>query len=519
VSAISRWSLAWATTGPLHPYEILGRVRRHLVGRVATLAAATAFSAILSVALLPYVTQHLGASDYGTYGLLVSIVALVTAAADGGASLLVPAHYALATASQRARLFVSLAVFAGAAASAAGLLLIILWGWQHGTFSNQAIPLTAILLSAVLMPIRAITNITVLIFSVTGCGPALAAQLAIQSLVAFLSTLVALFGLRMGGASLFVGAICGQFAALGVGLVALGRQHVLSAPSRDWLRRAAISAPTTAASGLVDGTRGFGENVLLTTTLGLHAVGILGHARLYHGLLMAFGNSVRYNLWSKSLEEARSPDSSFEITRSAWTPVQIIIACAGIIFAFRAQEIVNIISNGQFAEAAAYIPALFVFALIQTTEQPANAIVSASSQARSATWIRTIMALASFIVLCPAVVLFGIKGVIAVCIIEAIAYRVYLRVLASRERKLPFQDHVAVFGSCAIIAETAYVHWAVPPLTIQLALMALGIATLTIIGRRSISEMVSAARQIVLGATSDRYGWGTSGALHAGRGH
>jgi O-antigen/teichoic acid export membrane protein len=343
--------------------------------------------------------------------------------------------------------------------------------------------------------------------------------LAIQSLVAFLSTLVALFGLSMGGASLFVGAICGQFAALGVGLVALGRQHVLSAPSRDWLRRAAISAPTTAASGLVDGTRGFGENVLLTTTLGLHAVGILGHARLYHGLLMAFGNSVRYNLWSKSLEEARSPDSSFEITRSAWTPVQIIIACAGIIFAFRAQEIVNIISNGQFAEAAAYIPALFVFALIQTTEQPANAIVSASSQARSATWIRTIMALASFIVLCPAVVLFGIKGVIAVCIIEAIAYRVYLRVLASRERKLPFQDHVAVFGSCAIIAETAYVHWAVPPLTIQLALMALGIATLTIIGRRSISEMVSAARQIVLGATSDRYGWGTSDALHAGRGH
>jgi O-antigen/teichoic acid export membrane protein len=338
-------------------YEILGRIRRHFVGRVATLAAATAFSAILSVALLPFVTQHLGASDYGTYGLLISIVALVTAAADGGAGLLVPAHYALATAAERARFFVSLAVFAGTGASAAGLLLIILWTWQHGAFSNQAIPLAAVLLSAVLMPIRAITNISVIIFSVTGRGPAIAAQMAIQSLLAFLSTLVALFEFTMGGTSLFIGAVCGQFAALSVGLIALGRQHVLSAPSRDWFRRAAIGAPTTAASGLMDGTRGFGENVLLTSAIGLHAVGILGHARLYHGLLMALANLVRHNLWSKSLEEARSPCSSFEITRRAWTPVQITITFAGIIFAFLGKEIVDIISNGKFTEAAAYIPA------------------------------------------------------------------------------------------------------------------------------------------------------------------
>jgi O-antigen/teichoic acid export membrane protein len=438
----------------------------------------------------------------------------VTAAADGGAGLLVPAHYALATASERARFFASLAVFAGTGASAAGLLLIILWTWQHGTFLNQAIPLAAILLSALLMPIRAITNITLMIFSVTGRSPALAAQMTIQSLVAFLTTLVGLFEFKMGGASLLVGAVCGQFAALGVGLVALGRRHVLSAPSRDWFRRAAISAPTTAASGLVDGTRGFGENLLLTSAIGLHAVGILGHARLYHGLLLLFSNSVRCNLWSKSLEEARNPYSRFELTRSGWTAVQIIIGYAGTIFAFIGKEIVDIISNGQFTEAAAYIPALFVVALIQTTEQPANAIVCASSRAGSATWMRTTMALASFIMFCPTIVLFGIKGVVAICIIEAVAYRVYLRVLASRERKIPFQDHVAVFGSFAIIAEMAYVHWALPPLTTQLAVMSVGIAMLTIIGRRSISEMITGARQIVLGATGARYGCGSWGALH-----
>ena len=65
-------------------HEILGRIRRHFVGRVVTLAAATAFSAALSVALLPLATRHLGASDYGIYALVMSIVALVSAAAATG---------------------------------------------------------------------------------------------------------------------------------------------------------------------------------------------------------------------------------------------------------------------------------------------------------------------------------------------------------------------------------------------------------------------------------------------------
>jgi len=475
--------------------EILGRIQRHFAGRVVTLVAATAFSALVSVALLSLTTRHLGPGDYGAYGLLMSIVFLVGAAADGGASLLVPAHYEPASSAERARLFITLAIFACNGASTAGLVLIVLWL----CLSDPLIPLTAVVLSAVVMPMRAITNITGTIFSVTGAGRALAAQMAIQSLVVFLSTLAALFAFNMGGTSLFIGSLCGQFAALCTGLVALGRHQLLALPSRQWISRAAGSAPTTAVSALADGTRGFGETAFLTSALGLEAVGILGHARLYHGLVTAFGNSVRHNLWAKSLEEARNPQSSFEATRRAWTPIQIAITCAGIIFAFGGKEIVSIISNEKFSVAAAYIPALIVIALIQTIEQPANAIVCAGGRAASATWARTIMALGSLIVLPPAIFWFGIQGVVATCAIEAVAYRLYLRILASRERKVPFQDQVAVFGSLAIIAETAYVHWAVPSLIIRIILMSLGIGILLVIGQRWISEMMSAAHQIVLG--------------------
>jgi hypothetical protein len=111
----------------------------------------------------------------------------------------------------------------------------------------------------------------------------------------------------------------------------------------------------------------------------------------------------------------------------------------------------------------------------------------------------------SFIVLYPAIVSFGIKGIIAVCIIEAVVYRLYLRRLASRERKVPFQDHVAVFGCFAIFAEIVYVHWAVPALALQLVLTAASLAMPFVIGRRSISEMISVGRQIVLGRPARGY--------------
>ena len=95
---------------------------------------------------------------------------------------------------------------------------------------------------------------------------------------------------------------------------------------------------------------------------------------------------------------------------------------------FLETEIVDIISNGKFVEAAAYIPAFFVIALVQITEQPSNAIVYASGIAASATWARTVMTLGSLIVLCPTIVWFGIKGVLAIVIIETVAYRLYLRI-------------------------------------------------------------------------------------------
>src|SRR5262245_30849676 len=99
------------------PYELVDRICRHFVGRVVTLGAATALNIALALALLPLATKHLEASDYGLYGLLMSVVALVSTSTDGGSSLLVAAHYGPSSVAERARLFASLALFAGISAT------------------------------------------------------------------------------------------------------------------------------------------------------------------------------------------------------------------------------------------------------------------------------------------------------------------------------------------------------------------------------------------------------------------
>lgn len=477
---------------------MLRLIRTHFVGRVATLALATAFSTMVAVALLPLATRILQASDYGTYALLMSIVALVSAAMDGGATLLLPVYYGPASVSERGQIFTSIAVFAGTGASVAGLCLVGGWIWLHSGFPNQVIPLATIVLTAALMPMRAVTGISIMIFSVTGRSHAIAAQMVSQAILVFIGTLVALFGFAMEGTSLFIGAACGQFIALCVCLVVLGYHDELSVPSRRWFRHAMTGAPTTGASGLMDGAHVFGETAMLTSASGLHAAGILGHARLYYNLMMTLGNTVAHNVWARSLKDARNPLSIFKTTQSAWTPVQMAFSCAGIILVFLGKDIVDIITNGKLTEAAPYIPAFIIIALIQISQQPAAAIVYASGRATSATWFRTIMMLAGLVALYPVIAWFGIKGILTVCIIEAAAYRLCLRLLASRERHVPFQDEVAVFGCLAIIAAMTYVHFAVPPLGLQLALMMTGIAMLAIVGRRSIGEMIAVTRQLML---------------------
>lgn len=469
--------------------HFIHRIRTHFLGRVATLALATAWFAALSVALLPLATRVLHASDYGAYALLMSVVAFVGTAMDGGASLIVPASYKSLNSQGRGRLITSVVVVACIGASLTVIVLGIAWAWYQRKYPSLDIMLPMILVAAAIIPSRVTTNILITAFSVTGRSNAIAAQMIAQATAIFVASLVALFVFSMGGISLFIGALCGQLAALSVCLIVLWRYREFSFPSSYWMRRSVRAASTSGALGIVTGARGVAEASMIVNELGLRAAGNYSHARLYYNLLTALSNAISHNIRSKSLDEAFDLHSNFSATLRTWPPVQIAFTFAGVVFVFFGEEIVGAISYGKLVEAAAYVPAFFIIALIQTTEQPAEAAVYASGRASSATRFRTVAMLGSLIFLFPIVFAFGIPGVLMLGIVEQLAYRIYLRRVAGDDRVLPFGDGVAIVGCLTIVAAKLYVFFAAPQIEVELFLLMLAIPIVALVGGRSIKDM------------------------------
>ena len=231
------------------------RFINHFVGRVAVLAAATGFSALLSLALLPLATQRLGASDYGTYTLVMSFVILASSAMDGGASLILPGRHFLASEGERARILASTLAVANLAAVVASLFFVIAWVGWHEVFTNRILSTETVILASLLIPLRSSTNILIIAFSVTGRSGVIALLLSSQAALVFIGTVFAVFHYAMGGTSLIIGAFCGQIAALCVCAIVLMQTNGLALPSRRWLRLAMVTALTSGATNIVDGIR------------------------------------------------------------------------------------------------------------------------------------------------------------------------------------------------------------------------------------------------------------------------
>jgi O-antigen/teichoic acid export membrane protein len=464
------------------------------------LAFAMVSQTAISIIQMLLVTRILSADDFGIYGVLISGVALAGALCDGGAGLIAPAHHAVVSPLERARLFTSLAVFAATIGTILGLLVVGSWPWLHLQIKQSqiaSVSFTIIIVVALLTPLRAVVQQIVTIFSVSGRGIAIAVQLLIQNVCGFIVTIVSLFLFDAGVAALFFGTLAANLAALSVGLWMLGARHVIAPPSRRWLALIARTAPTAAVRGIADAGWNFGANTVLGQLRGLDAVGILGQARLYNGFLLSFGNVVAHNAWQLSLGEARRTDSDFNATRRVWAPVHLAIVAFGLLFIFAGKEIVALLTNDKLTPAAVYIPLFAAITLIQNSGKAATAVIYANGLAPSAARFRTALISISLLALYPTVLAFGIGGILGLLFADAIAYRLCLRVMAARGRHLPWQDDVVVAGVTVLLISSLYVNYFQPDLSVRLGVLSIFLAIIVALGRRIVADVIMTGRDLL----------------------
>lgn len=421
------------------------------------LATTVGFEAVLSILLIYFATFELDPADYGLYGLVIAYCLVAAGIAEGGAGLVVAHHWQTLDVLERSRLFTSQILISFVIAALFCMLLVLIWH-ERSLFLNEEvtsrISLTVLLISLGIIFTKSLQIVNICIFVIDGRSHQLAICNVIHSAALFTSTLVFIYVTDLSYIALFAGALCASSSVVAIGFVFL-RSYLFAGPSRRHLRHARRLLPTTSSAAAAEGGRNLIEAALLTSLLSVALVGIWNHARLYHSMLLKGTNAVAHVVWHRGLAEARVEGSRFEVLRKGWVPLHVGITLTGVVFAMVGTEIVGLLTNDQFVEAAPFIPALLIGLLIQTSGRAGIAAVYAFGHGKDLLRVRTVLIVAAVATMPLVVPRWGIAGLIGIFLIEQMAYRAYVWRRATQIRPVPFHDGWVVGGAALIAAVLA----------------------------------------------------------------
>lgn len=447
--------------------------------------AANVAQGLLGVALIPLATRILGPEDYGVYGMAIVVVALIVSLCETGAAYVLYGSFSSVQEDERSELFSSLLVLSAATGAVAAFLLWVLWS-QLAHFEIILATLTPLekSLACLAVPFRTIWSIANPILIAQIRSNWVAACISLQAVAAFVVVLVSLYVFGQERASLFWGNFAGAAACLTLALYAIGRS-AWAVPRLRWMRQVARIAPGAWLAGVTVNLYATIESDAVARAVGSAGLGNYSHARIYQGLLMQGTNAFANVLWPLALQDAVDRSSQFMRVRLAWNFVYLCLTLMGLVFVFFGENIVSMLTNGKFDQAAAWIPFFVIYLLIQNSGKPATSVLYAANRGNTISAIRIASTSAAVVAILFLVPQFGVLAAIAIAIAEMILMRVLIQVSAHQIRTVPFQDQWVLFGCVVIGAAWLLVHFVTSTEGERLGLFALACAFLLVLANRS----------------------------------
>lgn len=456
-----------------------------LAGQVMTNLVANMVQGVLGVALIPLATRILGPEDYGVYGMALVVVGLVVALCETGAAYVLYGHFVDVQEGERRELFSSLLTLSAVTGAVAAALLWILWpllGRFDGILASLS-PLEKVLV-CLAVPCRTMWAIASPILIAQMRSNWVAVCILLQAVTVFSVVLVSLYVFGQERAALFWGNIAGAAAALALALFAIGRS-AWATPRLHWLRKVVRMVPGAWLAGLTDNLRATVESAAVVQAAGSAGLGNYNHARLYHGLLMQGTNAFANVLWPHALQDAKDLSSQFVRVRLGWNLVYLCLTLAGLVFVFFGEFIVALLTNGKFGQAAAWVPFLVIYLLIQNAGKPATAVLYAANRGNTLSALRIVTTSAAIGALLILVPQFGVSAALAIGIAEMVLTRVLVQLAARRIQPIPFQDQWVLLG-CVVISAAWWLTYLIAMTgTERLVLFVLASAILLILASRS----------------------------------
>jgi len=269
-----------------------------------------------------------------------------------------------------------------------------------------------------------------------------------------LASVAALYWLSAGPNSLFYGFIVTGVAGGLLGLAAL-RRYLRVRPTLAVFRKILEDSHIVFAQ-LFEHGASLAERSIIAGGLGLTALGIYNHSRLYESTMMAGTKAISRTAWSRILEEARGARRDTESADLSTGFIAALCLLTGLGLGTVGYDIIGLLSHQKFNDAAYFAAVWVALISIRVTGFIPKAILYTHGKAK-------VFALSIYlgqgIMLILLYLLIGELGILAIAValaVNTIVQRVIVHVGAHRVQPFEFRDYSVVIG-VLIVCAAAYI--------------------------------------------------------------
>lgn len=382
-------------------------------------------SAVASFALLPLTTRVIGPEEYGLFGLAAAFAALGVSLGTLGSGYLVFNRLPTLDGRRAGELLSAMCISSTVLTGVGALALTFGW-WvaRHSFDTLDGLGRTSLGMVLAAMLLTPLWIIAIDILTMQGRAALYTFAVVGSTAANVAGTLIGLYELDLTVDALFLGNVAGASVAAVFGVIVIVPR--LAQP-RSWrkLLEPMDTARSFLAAQLSDATYTVVERGVLTSAAGVRELGLYTHSQRYRDMTLLGVKSVARAVWPNSLSEARTTTRSFVSTERVWTAVHAGVAVAGVGAALLARPAIDLLTHGKFAAAAAWVPAWFVFILLQSMQKPGTAVLYAHAEARVIARLNIFANLAAVVVLLLSSWRFGAAGALVALLVQAASYNLF----------------------------------------------------------------------------------------------
>ena len=451
------------------------------------------YQSALSFLALPLTTRILGPADYALFSVTSAICTLFVTIAQLGSVFILAQRYPSSNGEAR-RGLVSTIFFQCLTSSVfLASLMLLMWPVVRENWSVvDGVTLGMIALVAVAMVGTSLSTL-VGTLAVFGYAPGYFALITtVKATISVAVVLMALFFFDLHVVSLFLG----QFAA---GLLDLIGACLIILPFLGWRfdRKVASDCLRLGGWGSVAQISMQGQQLLersvLSTAVGLHPLGLFVHAQQYQNYAMLGVRPVQQALVPVMLEEASAPAAGFSRTDRAVRMLFVALTMLALTVAFLGREVIHVMTNGKFDEAAPYAALLIGVLLLQSSGRPQVARLLSAGRGRHLAACNIVAVAAAAVVLITLSPLLGLPAAVGAIYVQYAVFRLGIGLSAARLGRLPFQDLRGFAGVAAVGGAVAVVEVWDPDIAARVLLLLAAMIVVAAFNRAVFRDMTGQA--------------------------